>query len=354
MDEMDEHDVAAMYIAEMRALLPLVGHHLATLRASEYSSEEERRLAALELAHLGTAITDLCDGLHADDCAQAAASFASCFAEGYSESLHSGLLLANCAGLLAYLQDRLRVLTEQGPTVPPTDADRQTLSQLILPLQQLRPGTEGTETTSATEAGSEPLVSRESSAGESSPQLTAEEQALLRSFQSAEVRRRQRPTGADTGAGDPPSKQAPAVGAQPAVTAEELDYIPPEMKRFFVVETGEDVQDVRRMVLRFEQHPDDQATLSEMGRLAHKIKGAAATLGYDALASTTLVFEDVIRAVQSGTVGADSQAIGTLTALLALLETALAAAASGQPLRRRLGGTGRAFPDLTKCALVQA
>ncbi len=121
MDEMDEHDVAAMYIAEMGALLPLVGHHLATLRASEYSSEysseEERRLAALELAHLGTAITDLCDGLHADDCAQAAAFFASCFAEGYSQSLHSGLELCGlwdlgCLVLMEADGFRNRLLTK--------------------------------------------------------------------------------------------------------------------------------------------------------------------------------------------------------------------------------------------------
>ena len=189
-----------------------------------------------------------------------------------------------------------------------------------------------------------PASKRASASAEIGTQFTAEERALLRSFRTSAVRQGPRhvplhtdqddrstltiPT--DPAEIDPPEPIATAL-ASLAVTAEELNHIPPEMKRFFVVETEEDIQNVRRMVLSFEQHPDERATLSEMGRLMHKIKGAAATLGFGVLASLTLIFEDVIRALQSGAVASELDAVGTLTGLLALIEAALAAAAAEQP-----------------------
>ncbi len=150
-------------------------------------------------------------------------------------------------------------------------------------------------------------------------QLTAEERELVRSFQSSSVLQGARHT------------SQPISAAPSAVTAEELNHIPAEMKRFFVLETKEDIEDIRRMVLGFEHHPDERSILSEMGRLVHKIKGAAATLGFDVLASLTLIFEDVIRALQSRTVETVLDATGTLTTLLALLDAALEAAARQTP-----------------------
>jgi chemosensory pili system protein ChpA (sensor histidine kinase/response regulator) len=67
-----------------------------------------------------------------------------------------------------------------------------------------------------------------------------------------------------------------------------------------------------------------------MGRLAHKIKGTGSTLGFDVLAAVTLVFEDVIRALQSGAVVARPEAVGSLTGLLAFIESALAASVAEQ------------------------
>jgi chemosensory pili system protein ChpA (sensor histidine kinase/response regulator) len=172
--------------------------------------------------------------------------------------------------------------------------------------------------------------------------LTPEEQALLRSFQNSVVLQPSRhiAQGNDQESGqltqmpDQPGDPLLTVPTSPGrtpVTSEELNYIPPEMKRFFLVETAEDIHDLRRMVLDFEQRPAEQSTLSEMGRLVHKIKGAAATLGFEVLASLALIFEDVIRALQSHAIDPEAlDAMGSLTGLLALVDAALAAAAEEQ------------------------
>jgi chemosensory pili system protein ChpA (sensor histidine kinase/response regulator) len=172
--------------------------------------------------------------------------------------------------------------------------------------------------------------------------LTPEEQALLRSFQTSVVLQPSRhvaqdndqDSGLSTRIPDQSSDPLMTVPASPGrtpVTSEELNYIPPEMKRFFLVETAEDIHDLRRMVLDFEQRPGEQSTLSEMGRLVHKIKGAAATLGFEVLASLALIFEDVIRALQSHVLDPEGlDATGSLTGLLALIDAALEAAAEEQ------------------------
>jgi|GEM_PF-755649 chemosensory pili system protein ChpA (sensor histidine kinase/response regulator) len=452
---MDEQDVAGMYIAEMHALIPVTQRHLDTLGGA--ASEEQYRIAVEELARLGTAIADLSAGFHADDCAQVALVLAGCFSGYYTPLLRSAALLANCADLLTYLQERLRSMAEHRRVLLPTDAERLTASRLIFTLRQTyeelfsaglasvpalpieaavtyapeslassgisdvsdvfdvsdSSGPANFSALAETEvyqdavspwvnmasdlansgdpANSTDIASmldtldvsgltRDDQFAISSPpldsdeiaaRLTKEERELLRTFQTSDLRpsaqmadsadripafpdgseetdsfaasappdgtkvegTQEAPTEA-AASSMPPMPPMPPLSPLPAtpyhVTAEELDYIPPEMKRLFVVETSEDVQGLRRMVLGFEQQPDERATLSEMGRLAHKIKGAAATLGFGALASLTLIFEDVIRALQSQTVPADATAIGTLTSLLALVEATLEAAASEQ------------------------
>ena len=127
---MDEQDVAAMYIAEMHALIPIIRHHLDTLGGS--ASPEQCRLAVEELARLSSAMADLSAGFHVEDCAEAALVFASCFANEYSKTLHTATLLANCADLLTYLQERLLVMTLHGRVLAPTDTRRLTVSRLIL------------------------------------------------------------------------------------------------------------------------------------------------------------------------------------------------------------------------------
>ncbi|MGO8951432.1 MAG: response regulator [Ktedonobacterales bacterium] len=325
---MDEQDASAAYIAQMYELLLATRHHLDTLGGS--TSLEQRQLAVQELAQLGTTIASLSARLHAEDCTQAAEAFAACFDLRNGATVSSPTLLANCADLLTYLQERLEVMIQHQHVLGPTDNDRLTVSRLILTVQQTHEQSGRVESSGASSFGLH-------EGAQTGSQLTAEERALLRSFQTTAVRQGMRHVSPDSG-GAPSIQPAAQPGASPeaasimaraasTVTAEELDHIPAEMKRYFVVETREDIQDLRRMVLSFEQPPGERSALSEMGRLVHKIKGAASTLGFDVLASLALIFEDVIRALQSPTVDAVPDAVGTLTALLALFEAALEATA---------------------------
>src|SRR5262249_3304484 len=84
-----------------------------------------------------------------------------------------------------------------------------------------------------------------------------------------------------------------APSATHAVTAEDLDVIPPEMRRVFVSETTVDIQDLRRALLRHEEE-GDESILGEIGRIAHKIKGNAATLNFLVFADLALAFEYIL------------------------------------------------------------
>jgi chemosensory pili system protein ChpA (sensor histidine kinase/response regulator) len=156
--------------------------------------------------------------------------------------------------------------------------------------------------------------------------LTEEELALVRSFQSSDLRHRITPgdhaVPAPSGTSQPAARP-PALWPAMMPTAEDLDYIPPEMRRLFLVETAEDLQELRALLLAYEQRPDEPATLPAMGRITHKIKGTAATLGYETLAAVTHSVEDVIKALQSRRAAAGSQANRVLVQALVLLGTAL-------------------------------
>jgi chemosensory pili system protein ChpA (sensor histidine kinase/response regulator) len=106
-------------------------------------------------------------------------------------------------------------------------------------------------------------------------------------------------------------------------TPEELDEIPPEMKRLFIVEAGEDLHVLRTLVLRYEQEEDDQNVLPGMAHIAHKIKGSAATLDYEILARLMYIYEDIIKVLQSRQVPHSPDAVAILAHGLELLVTAL-------------------------------
>ena len=132
---------------------------------------------------------------------------------------------------------------------------------------------------------------------------------LVRRFQASPLKRRDTPALQQLGS----APQPPARASEPRhVTAEELDIIPDELKTLFVRETKEDLSDLHQALLHLEQEPNDIATVADMGRVAHKIKGAAATYGFDELAMLTHIFEDHIKALQSRRVAIGSDSIGYL------------------------------------------
>src|SRR5260221_432811 len=119
---------------------------------------------------------------------------------------------------------------------------------------------------------------------------------------------------------------APVAWRMP--TASELDTIPPEMQRLFVVETSEDLHDLRTLLLQYEEQQDNHGSLLAMGRVSHKIKGAAGTLGFDVLASLAFTFEDLLTALQTRQVAPGPHAVSILVRGLALMQAAVDAANS--------------------------
>src|SRR5258707_1100022 len=234
---MDNHDVVALYVAEMHALLPVVQRHLETLGRAD--AEAQYGLAARAATRVATALADLSTGFHVEDCAQMARAIAQTFstADGDETPVES-----------------------PRPEEPPAAS--------YMP-----------DTTGAT--------------GE--PEAAAE-------------------------------LGAPVASRMP--TASELDTIPPEMQRLFVVETSEDLHDLRTLLLQYEEQQDNHGSLLAMGRISHKIKGAAGTLGFDGLASLAFTFEDLLTALQTLQVAPGPHAVSILVRGLALIQAALDAASS--------------------------
>ncbi|HEX6798152.1 MAG TPA: response regulator [Ktedonobacterales bacterium] len=161
--------------------------------------------------------------------------------------------------------------------------------------------------------------------------LTDDEQAVLAAFQA----RGPRPS-----AWRPPVVPTPPVPANgeslegdaerdmsawrmPA--ADELDYIPPEMMRAFAAEASEALEGLRTWTLRFEREGARDDAL-ELGRIAHQIKGTAATMGFGVLADLMLIYEDVTKAALRRS-GQDQGATArTLLAMLDPIEQAILAA----------------------------
>src|SRR5260370_8967101 len=262
----------------------------------------------------------------------------------------------------------------------PTDADRAAAWRLLAALAATRPSgapsaTPGADESRPARRGSGEVATPDDrampeGAGAPSPShvsasdgfpgedaLKEDELALVRSFQSRPLRQTQAPVLATPTSAPPqhaaesPRPEGPPAASympdttgapgEPAATAElgarvasrtpsasELDTIPLEMQRLFVVETSEDLHDLRTLLLQYEERQDNHGSLLAMGRISHKIKGAAGTLGFDVLASLAFTFEDLLTALQTRQVAPGPHAVSILVRCLALSQAALDAANS--------------------------
>jgi two-component system chemotaxis sensor kinase CheA len=66
------------------------------------------------------------------------------------------------------------------------------------------------------------------------------------------------------------------------------EYLP-----MFVAESREHLQELNLAVVRIEEVPEDRATLDEIFRIAHSLKGMSATMGFGRMAALTHEMEDV-------------------------------------------------------------
>ncbi|WP_078576353.1 chemotaxis protein CheA [Salipaludibacillus agaradhaerens] len=74
----------------------------------------------------------------------------------------------------------------------------------------------------------------------------------------------------------------------------------------FIDESTEHLQAMNDNLLKLENAPDDHSIIDEIFRSAHTLKGMAATMGYEDLASLTHQMENVLDGIRNGKIVADS------------------------------------------------
>lgn len=327
---MSDAEIFARFIQELRSLLSAIESHGPSLATD--ASEKSRQAALSEVSRLARAASHLARSFVAEDIA--AVTEAMAWATGQSGALgqgarNSSLSPALVRDTLAYLRHRADALGAAERFTPPNTADAEQADRLLMDLhaQVVSSGQSGQHGVS-----SAPHLSPHGSYT-SANELTQDELAFVQSFANADLRPRDPHADAQLLArvGEPPAFLAqtesgahiPVFGG---MTAEEFDQIPPEMKLVFVKESQNDLREIGQYVVDFEQRPEDFTALARMSYLAHKLKGSAATMGFNGFANIAASFQDAVAAVQSRGGAADALVLSGLARFLEIFEIALASA----------------------------
>jgi two-component system, chemotaxis family, sensor kinase CheA len=116
----------------------------------------------------------------------------------------------------------------------------------------------------------------------------------------------------------------------------------------FIAECREHLQELNLAVVRIEEQPDDRATVDEIFRIAHSLKGMSATMGFEGMAALTHQMEDVFELLRQRSGGLGRETVDVLLECLDALSGAIdAIEADGAerlepaPLAERLRGLVR-------------
>ena len=90
----------------------------------------------------------------------------------------------------------------------------------------------------------------------------------------------------------------------------------------FLAECREHLQELNLAVVRIEEQPDDRATVDEIFRIAHSLKGMSATMGFDGMAALTHQMEDVFELLRQRTGGLGRETVDVLLECLDALSSA--------------------------------
>jgi chemosensory pili system protein ChpA (sensor histidine kinase/response regulator) len=394
---MDEREVARLYIAEMRALLPVLQRHLDALGGT--LPPEQRMGAAAEFGRLARAAADLSADFHAEDCATLAAALARAFP--YSDAMPANpTVLAPAADALTYLRTRVERMDGAHRILAPAEGERATAARVLAVLcaasGQVVPGSPTAPLDPALDLAAprasevphwrpptRPLVERplpppttaalpleelqrplapapvdastaRGSSADEEPErvpLSDEDRAVLDAFRSGPLRR---PTGGPASSGMPgiPGMRAPAevpAEAQQPVPfgSGELGQLSADMRESLIFEATGDLQEIQRLLVAFEQEPANRTLLHAIVRIVHKLKGTAGTLGFRVLGDLAHAYEDQLATVLSVSVPADTVSVNALLQGLSELEAALAVISAGQPEDNasllRMGGLSAAL-----------
>jgi two-component system chemotaxis sensor kinase CheA len=96
------------------------------------------------------------------------------------------------------------------------------------------------------------------------------------------------------------------------------EYLP-----MFLAECRENLQDLNLAVVRLEEAPDDRETVDAIFRIAHSLKGMAATMGFDGMAALTHKMEDVFELLRRRGTGLTGEVVDVLLACLDALSGAV-------------------------------
>jgi two-component system chemotaxis sensor kinase CheA len=90
----------------------------------------------------------------------------------------------------------------------------------------------------------------------------------------------------------------------------------------FLAECREHLQELNLAVVRIEEQPEDGATVDEIFRIAHSLKGMSATMGFAGMAALTHQMEDVFELLRQRTGGLTRETVDVLLECLDALEAA--------------------------------
>jgi two-component system chemotaxis sensor kinase CheA len=117
------------------------------------------------------------------------------------------------------------------------------------------------------------------------------------------------------------------------------EYLP-----MFLAECRENLQELNLAVVRLEEAPEDRETIDAIFRIAHSLKGMAATMGFEGMAKLTHKTEDVFELLRQRGTGLTGEVATVVLAVLDALEGAVDSIDAGEgekldpePLIQRLG-----------------
>lgn len=320
---MSDANVFARFVYEMRTLLTAIESHVVALGAS--SPSDRRSTTLQEIARLSNATAALAEAFEVNDLRTLALALAMAATDASETSDDGPFAPLGARDTLTYMKWRLDRSAAVGHAEAPSEHDRALARRLERLLSD--------RSHEAPSNGDQPAPVEAVYAG--AGELTQDELELVQAFPSANLRQRDaqadarmlaRVTGAPAFIAQTTSgADVPVFGG---MTADDLDEIPPEMKRIFVKETQADLRDLGQFMLDFEQQTKEATALANMGYLAHKLKGSAATMGFNGFATIAICFEDALKSAQGAEVSSDADYKAGLGRFLDLFQRALEAAAA--------------------------
>jgi chemosensory pili system protein ChpA (sensor histidine kinase/response regulator) len=296
------------FLSEIRSYCEVVTEFARVLRASQITAGELGSAAA-GLTRVFHTIAGLSSSLEIADFAGLAEHLETCLLSisADASSAASASISGSLADLLdfttAYLAHRLQVMETSGQFQPPAPEDEEPLHMLEERLWQLGIKLEPPDEEAALPAES----------------LSEDDLAILRAFHESDLAAAEEASaGASTRAASDTPQPAPKVTAplappvikvtaplSPPATSARVEpvfadeTIPPEMVDLFRLETKDDLYLLQGALARLETPEERLSAAQDMRRVAHKIKGAAATLNLQVVAGLAHCLEDILDLLKS-------------------------------------------------------